>query len=464
MRRISALIFMAVLLFGCGGRSPVQDVQTSHDYSRPAHQSPNYHPYASRSHVYSLGEDMYVGGDVSPREKLRRIGTFGDITYSMGASRDGVGVNRLENYEEDLITQDGTVSPILSDKGFNPFRVQPKLWFENRFSGLVFDEMDPAARAAATAILEGVQILNDALPPEFQIVIADPSKGDSPTDEGAIIVRYVPESDIAGMCGAGAAACAKGRTLLGFTRDAEITIADNFDTLSYTESRTIIVHEFLHALGIWGHVDSTEFPDSIMGKYADFFPNPGFTIHRIDREALQIMYMSQRTEVYNDWGEWTDTSLHLVGESDDGHVNFGVALFNGLPQPWARGTRPGRLLSEASYLRGSVTWEGALLAFSGSSPIAGDAALTVHMNRLEDLQDLKFRDLYFLNRFERTANDPDRWFPTRNIDYKVTMAERGFFHSSTEGQVVGVFLGPRHEGMAGTLKRTDLVGAFGGTR
>ena len=276
-------------------------------------------------------------------------------------------------------------------------------------------------------------------------------------------MRYVPESNIAGVCGgAGAAACAKGRVFLGFTRDAEITLADNFDTLSYTESRTIIVHEFLHALGIWGHVDSTEFPDSIMGKFGDFFPNPGFTIHRIDREVLQIMYMSQRTAVYNDWGEWTDTSLHLVGESRDGHVNFGVALFNGLPQPWARGTKPGRDLSDAFYLRGTVTWNGALLGFSGISPVAGNVALTVDMNRLAADQDLRFRDLYFVNLLESIG--PDIWFPDRNIDYKVTMLKDGFYYSSATDKVHGLFMGPRHEGMAGTLKRPDLVGAFGGTR
>ena len=44
------------------------------------------------------------------------------------------------------------------------------------------------------------------------------------------------------------------------------------------------------------------------------------------------------------------------------------------------------------------------------------------------------------------------------------MGANRFVHSSTEGQITRVFLGPENEGMAGTLKRTDLVGAFGGTR
>ena len=85
------------------------------------------------------------------------------------------------------------------------------------------------------------------------------------------------------------------------------------DTSDYRYSRSTIVHELLHALGIWGHVDSVEFPDSIMGKAGEHIPNLGYIISKIDREVLQIMYMSQQTDLYNDWGEWSDTSFHLVG-------------------------------------------------------------------------------------------------------------------------------------------------------
>ena len=241
-----------------------------------------------------------------------------------------------------------------------------------------------------------------------------------------------------------------------------LLIPDDFDTSEYMFPRTVIVHELLHALGIQGHVDSIEFPDSVMGTSGDFFPNPGFTIHRIDREVLQIMYMSQRTRTYNDWDEWSDTSLHLVGRSEDDFVHFGVALFNGLPQPWARGRLPDSALADNRELTGRVSWDGLLLGFSGPSPVAGDVRLEVMLSRLAAPQDLKFRDIYFVNRFE--SEGPDRWFPTRNLDYKVAIEGNGFWHSSDEGHITGAFLGPEHEGMGGTIKRTDLVGAFGGTR
>ena len=366
-----------------------------------------------------------------------------------------MGVDRLRNYMTDLETRDGTVPSFLSNDGFYPFRVKPKVWL-----GRGFEDLDSEA---FRALLESVQILNDILPPEFQIEMAGDYYG-GPIYEGDIVAVALPPAEIQGQCGEGSVACAVNHIpfLANYTRDVIVRIPDDFDSSERSFSRTVIVHELLHALGIQGHVDHIEFPDSVMGRWGDFFPNIGFTIHRIDREVLQIMYMSQRTGTYNDWGEWSDTSLHLVGRSEDEFVHFGVALFNGLPQPWARGRFPDSDLADNRRLTGRASWEGSLLGFSGISPIAGDVELDVMLNRLDTPQDLKFRDIYFLNRFE--SEGPDRWFPTRNLDYEVDIAGNQFSHRSDEGLIRGVFLGPEHEGMAGTIKRTDLVGAFGGTR
>ena len=459
--RYGALAIWALALGACGGGPGLDEValgdfeQPGHDYTKSAYQSPNYHPHQMPSHAYLWGDTVHLGADLEPKEALRRIATVNGINYFMGASRDGVGVDRLRNYETDLITKDGTVSPYLSDAGFYPFRVKPRVRLGRGFE-------DPDAETIA-ALLESIQILNDALPPEFQIEIAGGYDGRS-LYEGDIVVAALPPTEIQEQCGEGAVACASNYIpfLADYTRDAYLLIPDNFDASEWTVSREVVVHELLHALGIQGHVDHIEFPDSIMGTWGDFFPNPGFTIHRIDREVLQIMYMSQRTGTYNDWDEWSDTSLHLVGRSEDDFIHFGVALFNGLPQPWARGRFPDSDLTDNRRLAGRVSWEGSLLGFSGVSPIAGDVELDVTLNRLNMAQDLKFRDIYFLNRFESEA--PDRWFPARNLDYKVDITGNEFSHWSDKGLIRGVFLGSEHEGMAGTIKRTDLVGAFGGTR
>lgn len=471
--RCIAVLSIFVFTVGCGSGSMRSELQNQ-PYTKPAYQSPNYHPYATPSHAYRIAGNVHVGGDVEPREKLRNIGTSGGINISMGASRDGASVGRLKNYIHDLETRND--STILSLDGFYPFRVKPKLWFDQRLSSLA-NRGDPHAIATLSIVGDSIRILNDALPPEFQIELASADKGDRPYHEGALTVKYMAPADIARGCGDGGTAIACS-TISGYRfypiqhiRQSDIWLPDNLNVSRYNEARFIVIHELLHALGIRGHVDSIEFPDSIVGTYGDFFPNPGFVLHRIDREALQVMYMSQRTDNYNDLGEWTDTTLHLVGESDDGNVNFGVALFNGLPQPWARGILPDRILGldpesgrmeRPYYLFGSVTWRGALLGFSGISPVVGDATLKVDMRNLNGEQVLDFNDIYFLNRSE---DDSDaKWFPHRDIKYKVNMGTNGFHYSEPDGQIRGVFTGPEHEGMAGTLKRTDLVGAFGGKR
>ena len=121
----------------------------------------------------------------------------------------------------------------------------------------------------------------------------------------------------------------------------------------------------------------------------------------------------------------------------------------------------------------TATWNGSLLGFSGPSPIAGDVQLQVRLATLGDPnneQDLRFRDIYFLNRFENRDFSPtsDRWFHARDIDYKVTVSRNGFQNildvGYEPGFVTGAFLGPEHEHMGGTVKRTDMVAAFGGSR
>ena len=130
-------------------------------------------------------------------------------------------------------------------------------------------------------------------------------------------------------------------------------------------------------------------------------------------------------------------------------------------------------LVDNNSLEGTATWNGGLLGFSGPSPIAGDAELEVSLATLNEPsseQELRFRDIYFLNRFENSdlSESSERWFDTRNIDYKVNVSGNVFRNVRDEGyeqgHVTGAFLGPEHEHMGGTLKRTDMVGAFGGSR
>ena len=469
---VATITATALLLAACGGGGGNTAMENDAlGYSSTADVRWSYTPHDFYSHVsvWGRGEDaaqVYIGGDLEPREPLRHFFTENGIRWFMGASRDGVGVDRLTDYERDLRTANATDPYGFDGNGFFPFIVKPILYLDPALS-------EPGNEAIWLALNDSVQIVNDALPPEYQIAWWG-SADVSVTHPGFIVVRLESPDTIGSVCGAGAVACAVNsiNTLYDYTVSSTLHIPDDFDAGEYSYSRSVIVHELLHAMGIWGHVDSVEFPDSIMGASGEYIPNLGHIISKIDREVLQIMYMSQETDIYNDWGEWSDISHHLMGQSTDDAMRFGVALFNGLPQPWVRGDVPDTDLADNSRLLGTATWNGVLFGYSGPSPLKGTASLEVQLATLtndDNEQDLRFRDIFFVNRFESDWSDEsDRWFHTRDIDYKVTVDGNEFQNTlgdgTEQGFVTGSFLGAGHEHMGGTVKRTDLIGAFGGSR
>ena len=440
-----------------------------HGSSGFGYRDPNYHPYETPSRITPTGLGIiHIGPDVGPSDKLQAMRTAQytpdgpGMTLFVGTSRDGVGVDRLKNFREDLKTKDGTQLPNLSSEGLYPFRVKPRL--------LLGRGMDDWHSAVVSATFDTMFLLNDVLPPEYNFRYEGTYNNEIPP-EGYFVFISLPANKLAGECGETAVACASNFALAyedssdnsfakGYTRNAFVYLPDDFTKDDYSYAMTIIVHEAMHALGVIGHVDHIEFPDSLMGKSGALFPNLGFVIRDIDKEVLQIMYMSQETGIYNDWGEWTDNTLHLVAEADDGSFSFGTALFNGLPQPWGKGYGPSTALSENPLLSGLVTWHGGFLGFSGVSPLVGEVQFQVSLDALSSKQNLLFRDIAFLNK----GDAPDRWFPVRDIVYQVSVHHNSFSHISREGIISGAFLGESHDHMAGTLKRPDMVGAFGGTR
>ena len=456
MKPLRALAALSASLFlvACGSNEEPSTTNPPLAYT-PTASTHTYAPHVFRSRVHAniLGE-IHIGGDIEPRERLDLVAvTDDDFELYLGSSRDGVGVHRLENYEADLLASSFR-------NGFRPFTVFPVLYLDE---DLYEDEHD----GLWWAIFDSHDVINDALPPEFQVRWGGPTNASS-AGFGEILVRLESPAGVRSICGENAAACAMSPS----RNRATVVLPDDLDTGEFIHPRSVIVHEMLHALGIWGHVDSIEFPDSIMGRAGEYIPNGRHIISKIDREILQIMYMSQLTRLYNDWGEWSDTSFHLMAKSADEEVQFGVALFNGLPQPWARGTIPDTSL-EDSGLTGTATWEGTLVGFSGPSPIAGSAELQVNMRTLPvngSEHDLRFRDIFYVSRFENQdlSAESSRWFSTRNIDYRVNF-DGALFHNVRgdgyeDGWVQGSTMGSRHEHMAGTVKRTDMIGAFGGSR
>ena len=251
---------MAVMAIGCmtlaacirggGGGVPIVPIGSvpQLDYSNTAAPRYSYTPYETPSHVHTfpLSDDVtevYIGGDLEPRETLRHVATtLNGIRWFIGASRDGVGVERLKNYQQDLVTKDGADPDGLSGAGFAPFTVQPDLYLD---PDLLASENAEILRA----LYDSVRILNDALPPEFQVVLAD-TRATGIADSGEIVVILESPASISSNCGATAVACAVNSTEAGNTLSSVLHLPDDFDTSEYSFPRKVIVHELLHALGI----------------------------------------------------------------------------------------------------------------------------------------------------------------------------------------------------------------------
>ena len=450
MKRLS-LFLVVLILLGCSGGRSAQMAERVSAYSQPEYDTRHGPGYQTHPYVHHARNFMtHIGADVEPMVELRDIDRAGDnyIDIRMGVVRDGVGRERIQDYINSIAEDDGD---------FYPFRVQPILYVNTDLNDAV-NEGDPDANAFRNALLYSRRILNDVLPPEFQI--RDPQPGETGMEEGSLVVRYIPRHEFEQECDGDVIGCGGVRPMRsGHAENGFVYIPDDTDVENPEALKRLIVHELLHALGIVGHVDNTRFPDSLMGTKGASFHNLGFILPRIDREVLQVMYMGQVSDRYNDLSDWTDTSFHLMGEfRHPEKIRFGVVLSNGLALPWASGPTPERPIRQ-SGLRGYVTWNGALVGFTGVSPVRGDARLTVNLYRPSGDHDLVFRNVYYVG--TRTPDDRAVLF-SRYFDYDVKLNGNGFSHSSDKGIVTGAFVGFAHEGMVGTLKRTDLLGAFGG--
>ena len=106
-------------------------------YSNTAAPRYSYTPYETPSQVHALRlsddvTEVYIGGDLEPRETLRHVATMPNgIRWFMGASRDGVGVERLKNYKPK--TSRPRMEPIqygLAEDEFAPFNIWPSLYLD----------------------------------------------------------------------------------------------------------------------------------------------------------------------------------------------------------------------------------------------------------------------------------------------------------------------------------------------
>ena len=234
----------------------------------------------------------------------------------------------------------------------------------------------------------------------------------------------------------------------------------------------ILAHELLHTLGMGVHLDPDRFPNSILNEDRhDYDGVTGHVLFPLDREALQAAYGvlepgALPEQLVDDLGAWEDTSLHLRGEIDTPRGGaFGVAVRNGLAQPWADGRLPHTDLADNRRLSGTVSWAGRLLGFTPAlQAVGGAAGLSVRLETLAGHLDFTSLEHWTANAAPGPVGSGTLW---GDGDLQYLLSVRGNTFTQTGGDagaVTGAFFGHDHGAMGGVLERSDLVAAFGGTR
>ena len=321
-----------------------------------------------------------------------------------------------------------------------------------------------------------VMLINDSLPRHWQLQLSDddafaPIRANSEPTEGEILIVFAPRARWAVSGCEKAIGCADAWSYSSGEMSGANIWVDHTALSEHKQMLGTIIHEILHALGR-EHPDPYEFRETIMKVPG--YKNSGFVLYQLDRDALFAVY--DRLEVgtlpsaiYSGLAPWDDTSDVVVGglSVPGAQIIFGSVHRNGLIQPFASGETPGIWLEENRALRGTARWSGRLLGFTPRTEVvAGGADMTVRLASLKG--DIRFTGLekWRARAAPGAIGTGTRW-GDGNLHYPIEVYGSDFwrlYDSGDEGDVSGSFFGPAHEGMGGTIRRDDLIGAFGGER
>ena len=423
---------------------------------------------ANHAPVSREGGRFHVGADVAPSYWLMTP----TETY------DGVEVSRGEttNY---WLPKEKVASYLyqMVDVGRRQNGGDPNIW--KWYSGLMTFPDAPVVRIAegttqewTDRIVRAVQAMNVYMPKDKRLRIdlkpAPSVDHPSKVPDGQIFVEILrPHPKAAGgtlgTSWADPVISSQGKVSRMRANLVQIDHDSNSGYFAWRAMGTLL-HELLHSVGVYEHVAFSEFHDTLIEPLLDgeklFLPS-------VDGEMLHLMYSRFKPGdppsafTVENLGDWSMTTRHVRGDAFFGddrwteRASFGVALKNGLAQPWAQGMMPDGLLRDAG-LSGTAAWKGRLVGFTPKEKEVGGAAkLSVALSTLRG--DLAFADLAYMD-------GSSRWLDG-DLAYQVAVVGNEFAQTGGDkGFVTGVFVGRKHEGMAGVLERDDLTAAFGGTR
>ncbi len=247
----------------------------------------------------------------------------------------------------------------------------------------------------------------------------------------------------------------------------------------------VITHELLHAYGINAHVDSTDYPDSVLVPRLDqeITEVPRLFVTLDGELLLALQSLSPGTPIsgltLDDFDQWEEDGFHLLGTMkmagiDDSIVEFGAGFRNGFAKPWVTGPIATTPLSRNPEFaeKETATWRGSLLGFTRQGrTTTGDTMIRINFQNWKGLAEFTQIETWQKMTHPGTRGDGVIW-NDGDLSYAIQtytgQGIDGFISTATDsgdpGSVTGIFTGNRHEGVAGILEHPDLSAAFGGVR
>ena len=469
---ITACFAGVVFVAGCGGgggnsnvRPDSTDGPMVESSPPPANPSPYLHPQAASQSptIQHLSLGLLVNPPSSAVTTVARHDTpashVGWVPVDTSLVADGTTKSELISYlSADIAASGGTLDRFLTPP--------------------VIHIATGATDQDTTAILRAVQMINASLPDTWQLSIAPNPKrtsGNYLAGPGEILMVFADRDEWASGCDHGLACADVHISTVSSGAIRRATIFADPDSRADPMYTAWSTHEILHALGR-GHADPQQFPQSVMVP----LENLGLVdrlLSTLDRDALVAVYGlleagDTNADLHEKLGAWEHESFHVMGGmlfgdlsgSSSSSVWFGVADRNGKQIPWVLGKHSARPLAENPSLQGSARWEGRLLGMTPAARIvAGDASLDIDLDELSG--ELAFTGLeQWAPRADPGAIGTGTQWGDGDLRYGVEVRGSTFIQSGSgdAGIVTGAFIGPTHDGMGGTLQRTDLDAAFGG--
>ena len=260
-----------------------------------------------------------------------------------------------------------------------------------------------------------------------------------------------------------------GYALSDYTADGQYLRAGTISLLPSLQSESreamfnTLMHEILHTMGLYGHLDPRAFPDSIMSAtimtdgYLPSFDGltllMGYTQLRPGSSAFAIDA--------TDLGPWAENTPALAGRIDACACTFGADLIGGHAVSWFTGAAQGISVQDLGQT-GTASWVGKMVGWtSGQEAVWSDTTISVGLDSFDGVSldgQVEFENISLYEQGTQWG-DGDLAY---DIDVLDVYFRSG--RNNPDGYVFGLFSGPTLEGAVGTLEHPELTGAFGGTR